>query len=85
MDKILSARIDELVLHKISLLAQKLHVSKKKVIEGAVEKYAQEMESTDGINVFAQTSGVWKRNETIDQTVSHTRRTFRESMERFKQ
>ena len=71
MDKILSARVDETVLNKISFLAQRLHLTKKKVIEGAVQLYAQRMESAGDMNVFAQTSGAWKRNESIDHTVSH--------------
>jgi uridine kinase len=84
MDKILSARVDEMVLNKISFLAQRLHVSKKKVIEGAVQMYAQRMESAGDMNVFVQTSGAWKRNESIDQTVTHAKSAFRKSMERFK-
>lgn len=83
MDKILSARIDELVLNKISFLAQKLSVSKKKVIEGAVQMYAQKMQSAGDLSVFQQTSGVWKRKEAIGQTVSRAKGAFKKSMERF--
>ena len=82
MDKILSARVDETVLNKISFLAQRLHLTKKKVIEGAVQLYAQKMESTGDINVFAQTSGVWKRSGSIDQAVSHAKSAVRKSMGR---
>ena len=82
MDKILSARVDEMILNKISFLAQKLHLSKKKVIEGAVQMYAQRMESAGDMNIFEQTSGAWKRNESIDQTVGHAKTAFRKSMER---
>ncbi len=85
MDKILSARVDETILNKVSFLAQRLHVSKKKVIEGAVQMYAQRMESTGDMNVFAQTSGAWKRNESIDQTVTHAKSAFRKSMGRHQQ
>jgi len=85
MDKILSARIDEMILNKISFLAQKLHVSKKKVIEGAVQMYAQKVESTGDMNVFAQTSGAWKRQESIEQTVTQAKSSFRKSMERYQQ
>ncbi len=85
MDKILSARVDEMILNKISFLAQKLHVSKKKVIEGAVQLYAQRMEAAGDMNVFAQTSGAWKRKETIEQTVTQTKSAFRKSMERHRQ
>ena len=85
MDKILSARVDEMILNKISFLAQKLHVSKKKVIEGAVQLYAQRMEAAGDMNVFEQTSGAWKRKETIEQTVTHAKSAFRKSMERHRQ
>ena len=85
MDKILSARVNETVLHKISFLSQRLHVSKKKVIEGAVQLYAQNMESAGDMNVFAQTSGAWNRKESMEQTVIHAKSAFRKSMERHQQ
>ena len=82
MDKILSARVDEIVLNKISFLAQKLHLSKKKVIEGAVELYAQRIEASGDLSVFTQTSGAWKRKDTVDQTIAQTKSAFKKSMER---
>jgi hypothetical protein len=85
MDKILSARVDEMVLNKISFLAQKLHISKKKVIEGAVQLYAQNMEAAGKMNVFEQTSGAWKHKEPIDQTAVLAKNAFRKSMERHQQ
>jgi hypothetical protein len=85
MDKILSARVDEVVLNKISFLAQRLHVTKKKVLEGAVQMYAQRMESVGDMDVFAQTSGAWKRKESIDQTVTQAKSAFRKSMKRHQQ
>ncbi len=85
MDKILSARVDEMILNKISFLAQKLHVSKKKVIEGAVQMYAQRMESAGDMDVFTQTSGAWKRKESMEQTVTHAKNAFKKSMQRHHQ
>jgi len=85
MDKILSARVDEMILNKISFLAQKLHVSKKKVIEEAVQLYAQKMEAAGDMNVFVQTSGAWKRKGPIGQTVAHAKSAFRKSVERHRQ
>jgi predicted transcriptional regulator len=37
MDKILSARVDESVVNRIGSLARRLHTSKKKSIESAIE------------------------------------------------
>ena len=82
MDKVLSARVDETVLNKITFLAHRLRVSKKKIIEGAVQMYARKMVSSGEMNVFQQTSGAWKRPETESQTVGRAKRAFRESMER---
>ena len=82
MDKILSARVDEVVLNKISFLAQRLHMSKKKIIEGAVQMYAKKMESMAEMNVFQQTNGAWQRRETMDQTVNRAKNAFRKSMGR---
>jgi len=41
MDKIFSSKIDEAVIHKIGLLAQKLNTSKKSIIETAIREYSQ--------------------------------------------
>ncbi|MBI4309645.1 MAG: hypothetical protein HY591_04870 [Candidatus Omnitrophica bacterium] len=82
MDKILSARVDEGVLNKIALLAQALHTSKKKVIESAVQLYAQKIETVNQLDVFAQTSGAWKRRETASEIVQQVRNEFRKSMYR---
>ena len=84
MDKILSARVDEAVLNKISHLAQKLHLTKKKVIEGAVQLYAEKMEDMTQDNIFKQTSGAWKRNEPISHTVGRAKNAFRKSMKRLR-
>ena len=84
MDKILSARVDEAVLNQISLLAQKLSLSKKKIIEGAVQMYAQKMKSEAGVDVFEQSHGVWKRAGSADHTARQARGAFNQSMERLR-
>ncbi|MEA2040697.1 MAG: ribbon-helix-helix protein, CopG family [Thermodesulfobacteriota bacterium] len=43
MDKVLSARVDESVLSRISVLARELHTTKKQVIEGAINLYAEKV------------------------------------------
>lgn len=83
MDKIFSARVDEAILNKISFLAQRLHISKKKVIEGAISLYANSIDSAGEINVFDQTSGVWERPESAEQTVAHAKNAFKKSLRRY--
>jgi len=82
MDKILSARVDEMIVSEIAFLAHKLHVSKKNIIEQAVQMYAQHVKGAEGENVFSQTSGAWKRKEKAAQTVTQARNVFNKSMTR---
>ncbi len=82
MDKVLSARVDEAVLHKIGLLARKLGTSKKAVIERAILEFADQFESDGDLDPMALTHGAWDREETAEETVARARGAFRGSMER---
>ncbi len=84
MDKILSARVDESVLHRITSLARRLNTSKKKVIENAIHMYANKIDQQENQDVFELTNGVWHRKESARQIVDKTRKKFRDSMERHK-
>lgn len=82
MDKVFSTRLDESVTDRISVLARRLHTSKKRVIEEAVAL----LESTLGENTSAgfldQSFGAWQRDESTPETVEAARAAFRESFER---
>jgi len=54
MDNILSSRIDEAIIKKIGLLAQKLNTSKKSVIENAIREYSQKVEEDYKIDILEQ-------------------------------
>ena len=82
MDKILSTRVDESIIQRISVLARQLGTTKKAVVEGAIRLYAAKVDEQANSDVFAQTSGLWQRKEPGDQIVSAARKAFRESMER---
>ena len=82
MDRILSARIDDAIYRKIGDLSVKMHTSKKAVIEMAINNLGQQVERDTNTTVFDRTFGVWKRDETVAETVSHIRGTFQESMKR---
>ena len=84
MDKILSARVDEAVIHRIGSLARRLRTSKKRVIEKAVETYAAQVEREQKRDILDETFGAWKRHEYPGQTVEEIRAAFRRSMERHK-
>ena len=81
MDKILSARVDESVLHKIGALARQMGTTKKAVIEEAVRLYGEKVQSGEA-DVFEQTLGAWSRKEPPQRTVAKARQAFRGSMGR---
>ncbi|MFH0926211.1 MAG: hypothetical protein V1872_11400 [bacterium] len=83
MDKILSTRVDESILSYIKILAERLHISKKKVIESAVMMYMKSMEEKEKIDLFDQTFGVWKREESANEIIEETRGAFQKSMTRY--
>jgi predicted transcriptional regulator len=82
MDKILSARVHESVIQRIGSLARRLHTSKKRIIENAVQNYADQIDREDGFDVFEQTCGAWRRKELAGRIAGEARKTFRKSMER---
>ena len=85
MDKIMSARIDEVVIRHIDLLAKKLGTSKKAVLENAVRHYVEKIEAEQGFDVLTHTFGSWQRDETAAETVQSIKETMRKSQERYRQ
>jgi hypothetical protein len=85
MDKILSARVNEAVILRIGSLARRLKTSKKRILENAVELYAETIEADSKSDVFQKTSGAWKRREPVEQTVRDVRTEFNQSMKRRRQ
>ena len=83
MDKILSARVDESIIRRIGRMAQKLHTTKKAVIEAAILSYAEKAETEKGIDIWEETLGAWKRREPPEETIKQARQAFRESMKRY--
>ncbi|MCJ7784209.1 MAG: hypothetical protein MUP41_09765 [Desulfobacterales bacterium] len=82
MDKILSTRVDESVVNRIGSLARRLRMSKKKIIETAIEKYATQVDEEQDFDVFEHTCGVWRRRESARETVVKARKAFHRSMHR---
>ena len=85
MDKILSARVDEATVRRIGLIARQLRTSKKKIIESAIQMYANKIEDEHNIDVLEQTFGAWHRKEPAQQVVEKARKAFRKSMTRHQQ
>jgi predicted transcriptional regulator len=82
MDKILSARVDEAIIRQIGRMAQKLHTTKKAVIEAAILYYVEKDKTKQPFDIFEETLGAWKRPEPPGETVKQVRQVFQESMKR---
>jgi len=82
MDKVLSSRVDESVVRCIGMLAHQLNTSKKKIIETAIERYADEIAAEQNLDVLDRTFGAWKRDESAAATASASRKAFRDGMAR---
>jgi len=82
MDKVLSARVDESTLSRISVLARELHTTKKSIIEGAINLFAEKVEKEHNIDILDITCGAWQRKESPNSTVQSVRMAFRDSMKR---
>ncbi|MCX7016847.1 MAG: ribbon-helix-helix protein, CopG family [Candidatus Sumerlaeota bacterium] len=82
MDKVLSARLDESVVNRIGSLAQRLHTSKKKIIETAITEYAARVDEDNEMDVFRKSWGAWHRKESAAQIVEQIRKEFEDSMMR---
>jgi len=82
MDQIFSARIDEAVHRRITELARRLKTTKKSVVERAILDLARQIDEEEGTDVFAQTLGAWEREETAPDSIEHSKRAFRDGMER---
>ena len=82
MDKVLSTRIDEAVITLIDRLAYERQIPKKRVIEEAVRSYCRQSDTQAKVDVFAATSGAWRRSETPARTVERARASFGQAMRR---
>ncbi|MEW6185025.1 MAG: hypothetical protein AB1585_04705, partial [Thermodesulfobacteriota bacterium] len=80
MDKIFSARVDESIIRQIGHVAQKLHTTKKAVVEAAILAYAEKTGIGGKADLLEETFGAWKRPESSGETVQKARNVFREAM-----
>ena len=82
MDRVLSSRVDESVVDRLAYLSRHLRVSKKKVLESAISRFADAVEAEEKVDIFDRTFGAWHREESAGDTVNKARAAFRDSMER---
>ena len=84
MDRVLSTRVDASVVDRLTYLSRHLRVSKKKVLESAISRFADAIEAEENVDILDRTFGAWHREESAADTVSKTHAAFRHSMERYR-
>ena len=82
MDKVFSARMDEKTIKRIDTLAHRMHKSKKKILEEAIDCYCSQMAGNIDADIIAESSGAWQRDEDPSETASRVRKSFNQSMHR---
>ena len=85
MDKILSVRVDETVIHQLGILARELNMTKKSIIEEAIKLYSEQTKQENKTDVLANTFGAWQRSESVDETILNSCSAFNNSMGRHHQ
>ena len=82
MDKILSTRVDESIIHQLNMMTDVLSTTKKAVLEKAILTLMKQVEYEKEITILDITFGAWQRKESVEKTVQHGRETFQKSMVR---
>ena len=82
MAKVLSVRVDEAALEALNRAARKLGLSKKRLVEEAIQLRLREEKRDDATDVWSETCGAWRRRESAGRTVRNVRKAFTAAIER---
>ncbi len=82
MDKVISARLDESTVDDLERFSRRIGITKKQFLEEAIRLRAQQAGEQENADIWAETSGVWKRKETPEATVRAARKKFKEVFDR---
>jgi len=82
MDKILTARVDESVVQRVDRLAKQLKTTKRRVIQDAIARFAEQIDRDTKEDILERTFGAWQRDESVVETVQNAKQSFREVMMR---
>ena len=83
MERIMSTRIDESVVALIDRIAREKKLTKKKIIEEAIKNFWQKIKAEKELDIFQDSFGTWKRDESVEETVQKSRMAFNRSMKRY--
>jgi predicted transcriptional regulator len=82
MDRVASIPVSESIASLVDSLAERLKKPKKEVVEEAIQSYAANIEEEGIAEFIRKSSGIWKRDETIEETVANARKLLNDAMAR---
>ena len=82
MDRVFSTRMDENLVKKVNRMAKQKSISKKALIEDALQAYLKESGSNIELDIIERSFGAWKRDEAFEQTWTNGRKTFNAGFKR---
>jgi predicted transcriptional regulator len=82
MDRVASVPVSESIASLVDSLAERLKKPKKEVVEEAIQSYAANIEEEGIAEFIRKSSGIWKRDETIEETVANARKLLNDAMAR---
>ena len=82
MTKVFSTRLDEATINDLNHLSERLKLSKKQILEEAIRLRVVQADAHAGSDVWAQTSGAWRRREPTPRTIRKARQAFETSVRR---
>ena len=69
MDKVMSTRLNESIISLLDALSKMYHLPKKRILEEAIEDYARKKDIENNLDIFAMSSGAWKRDMKPDESI----------------
>lgn len=76
MDQVFSTRLDEDLVRQINQFVKQRSLTKKGFVEQALRNYFKQLGSNMEFDIIDRAFGAWHREETPQETWSHSRKTF---------
>jgi predicted transcriptional regulator len=80
--KALSIHLDETVVEELNRVSKHLGITKKQFLEEAIRQQASRAVEGERCDVWAETCGAWRRQESPRTTIRRARRAFESSVVR---
>ncbi len=80
MDKVFSIRLDEIVVGELNRVSKRLGITKKRFLEEAIRRQVSFVAKNKSVDIWEETCGAWKRQESPSITIRKARQAFEASV-----